>query len=219
MNGSHSSDTARQVCGLVRRIRRNLDLSQRQLAEAIGTSSSTIARAESEGRIGVDLLCRLLALVDCRLAGVDESGTALVPMREDAPRDRGGRRYPAHLDAQFPPARTPELAAWLLRHGHGRHEPILTFRRRPRRDLNGRRIVQWNKTHHRQSNGWLVRTVRVEDDHPSQREFYYWRHPDRERFDALWAQQEVLRAEFRAQQAEQRRRYEADHPPPGHNAA
>lgn len=212
MSRSASPDTAKQVCGLVRRIRRNLDLSQRELAEAAGTSPSAVARAESEGRIGVDLLCRLLSMVGCTLSGVDADGTALEPMREDAPRDRGGRRYPAHLDARFPPARNPEMAAWLLRHGHGRPEPILTFHRRPRRDLYQREIVQWNKTHPSQRNGWLTKTIRIEDDHPSVLEFFYWRHPWRARHDALqawrdgWFELERAEQAGRKQQQDQARR-------------
>lgn len=88
------------VPGLVRRIRRILDVSQRGLAAVIGVSQSVVARWET-GRTSprVSVMQELL-----RLAGLGstvhdaESGEVVEPMRDDGARDRGGRRYPAHVD-------------------------------------------------------------------------------------------------------------------------
>lgn len=86
--------------GLVRRIRRILDVSQRGLAQLIGVSQSVVARWET-GRTSprVSVLHLLM-----RLAGLgstvhdSETGAEVEPMRDDGARDRGGRRYPAHVD-------------------------------------------------------------------------------------------------------------------------
>ncbi|GAA5115869.1 hypothetical protein GCM10023339_23720 [Alloalcanivorax gelatiniphagus] len=88
------------VPGLVRRIRRILDVSQRGLAALIGVSQSVVARWET-GRTSprVSALQQLM-----RLAGLGASvhdtatGAVVEPMRDDGARDRGGRRYPAHVD-------------------------------------------------------------------------------------------------------------------------
>ena len=88
------------VPGLVRRIRRILDVSQRGLAALIGVSQSVVARWET-GRTSP----RVSAMQELmRLAGLGstvhdlESGEEVEPMRDDGARDRGGRRYPAHVD-------------------------------------------------------------------------------------------------------------------------
>ena len=89
-----------EIPGLVRRVRRILDVSQRGLAALIGVSQSVVARWET-GRTSprVSVLHQLL-----RLAGLDTTvhdpgtGVEVEPMRDDGARDRGGRRYPAHVD-------------------------------------------------------------------------------------------------------------------------
>ncbi|MEO6513028.1 MAG: helix-turn-helix transcriptional regulator [Nocardioides sp.] len=88
------------VPGLVRRIRRILDVSQRGLAALIGVSQSVVARWET-GRTSprVSAMQQLLRLA--RLGGTvhdTRTGVAVEPMRDDGARDRGGRRYPAHVD-------------------------------------------------------------------------------------------------------------------------
>lgn len=88
------------VPGLVRRIRRILDVSQRGLAALIGVSQSVVARWET-GRTSprMSVVQQLLGLAG--LAGTFhdvESGEVVEPMRDDGARDRAGRRYPAHVD-------------------------------------------------------------------------------------------------------------------------
>lgn len=91
---------AGEVPGLVRRIRRILDVSQRGLAALLQVSQSVVARWET-GRTSprADVLQRML-----RLAGVSTrfqdsaSGELVEPMRDDGARDRAHRRFPAHCD-------------------------------------------------------------------------------------------------------------------------
>ncbi|MCF6378867.1 helix-turn-helix domain-containing protein [Nocardioides KLBMP 9356] len=86
--------------GLVRRIRRILDVSQRGLAALIGVSQSVVARWET-GRTSprVSVMEELMRLAGLRGTVHDvETGTQVEPMRDDGDRDRRGRRYPAHVD-------------------------------------------------------------------------------------------------------------------------
>jgi HTH-type transcriptional regulator/antitoxin HipB len=93
---------AGEVPGLVRRIRRLLDVSQRGLAALIGVSQSQVARWET-GRTSprVDVLSALLRLARLRMELRDEeTDEAVEPMRDDGARDRSLRRYPAHVDLE-----------------------------------------------------------------------------------------------------------------------
>ena len=86
--------------GLVRRIRRILDVSQRGLAALIGVSQSVVARWET-GRTSprVSAVQQLMRLAGLRGAVQDvETGEEVEPMRDDGARDRRGRRFPAHVD-------------------------------------------------------------------------------------------------------------------------
>ena len=85
--------------GMLRRIRRTADMSQRELAAMLGVAQSTVGRWEA-GETSPDLetVARLAGLAGLRLALVDEDGRVVDPMTEGAIRDRGGRRFPAHLD-------------------------------------------------------------------------------------------------------------------------
>jgi HTH-type transcriptional regulator/antitoxin HipB len=88
------------VPGLVRRIRRILDVSQRGLAALIGVSQSVVARWET-GRTSprTSAVQQLLGLAGLRATVHDaETGEVVEPMRDDGARDRGGRRRPAHVD-------------------------------------------------------------------------------------------------------------------------
>ena len=121
--------------GLLRRIRRRADVSQRELAAVIGTSKSAIAAAEA-GQAGMDV--RLLAvasqLASLRLALLDEAGTEVRGMHPDAVRDRGGRRFPAHLDTMLSERRG---SRW--EHRPRLQQPTYTFdRRRPEDDVASR---------------------------------------------------------------------------------
>ncbi len=113
--------------GMLRRIRRAADLSQRELAARIGISKSAVAAAES-GRAGVDVraLARAAELAGMRLVLVDAEGREVVGMDPDAVRDRGGRLFPAHLDTRY-----GDEEWWYAcqSHGHDREQPWYTFDR------------------------------------------------------------------------------------------
>lgn len=87
------------VPGLVRRARREGDLSQRELAALLGVDQATVSRWET-GQAVPDVLtfARVLALGGLDLAVLDAEGEPAVPMSEAPPRDGQGRHYPAHLD-------------------------------------------------------------------------------------------------------------------------
>jgi transcriptional regulator with XRE-family HTH domain len=87
--------------GLLRRIRRTADLSQRELARAGGLPRSTVAAAEA-GTRGLDArtLARLAAVAGLRLALLDTEGREVAPMDAAAVRDGGDRHFPAHLDTR-----------------------------------------------------------------------------------------------------------------------
>jgi transcriptional regulator with XRE-family HTH domain len=111
------------LCGVLRRIRRTADLSQRELASAAGLSVSAVAHAEAGTR---DLPSRALAraaeLAGLRLALLDEDGREIPGMDADGARDTTGRRLPAHLDTQH----TDEVAdRWT--HRPDRQQPWFTF--------------------------------------------------------------------------------------------
>lgn len=128
------------VPGLIRRVRRIADLSQRQLADHVGVARSTIARIETGARTpGLPLLMRLLAVADLRLVVVDSGNRLVEPMRVwDDRRDGAERRYPAHLDIILDPKRGEWWADIF-----GLARPPETFRRdRAARDY-ARRQSQW----------------------------------------------------------------------------
>ena len=88
------------LAGLLRRVRRLADMSQRELAQAAGVSATAVGRAEAGGGLRVGQLVRIAALAGLRLALLDPSGTEVTPMRADAVRDAAGRSFPAHLDTR-----------------------------------------------------------------------------------------------------------------------
>lgn len=128
-----------EIRGLVRRIRRMLDVSQRGLAAILDVSQSVIARWET-GRTSprASVLHELL-----RLAGLhatfheDETGEGVEPMRDDGARDRGGRRHPAHVDLTVRGwwcprgvETTVDLLVWQER-SRERRDPAIRFRTSP----------------------------------------------------------------------------------------
>jgi transcriptional regulator with XRE-family HTH domain len=84
---------------LLRRVRREADLSQRELAELAGVQQVLVSRIES-GKVSnpsFRTLERLVGAAGGRL-GVDL--TAVQPIPHEDRRDEGDRHYPAHLDVR-----------------------------------------------------------------------------------------------------------------------
>ncbi|MDP5184113.1 helix-turn-helix transcriptional regulator [Blastococcus sp. BMG 814] len=129
--------------GALRRIRREGDLSQRELAEGCGLSQSAVAQAETGRRdLPVTALARAATLARLRLALLDGDGLEVPPMSGGSVRDLGRRRYPAHLD-------TRRTAAGISFHEQRRDRPETgyTFTRdRPARDA--RRDARGTPTDH-----------------------------------------------------------------------
>jgi transcriptional regulator with XRE-family HTH domain len=93
--------TAFDLPGVLRRIRRAADVSQRELAEVCDLSKSMVAAVE-RGERGLDArtLARVAAVAGLRLALLDADGAEVAPMDGAAVRDGGGRYFPAHLDTR-----------------------------------------------------------------------------------------------------------------------
>jgi len=86
---------------LLRRIRRTADLSQRELAQRLGVSSTAVAQVETGRRdLPATVLARAAGLAGLRVALVDDAGREVPGMAPDAVRDRSGRHFPAHLDTR-----------------------------------------------------------------------------------------------------------------------
>jgi HTH-type transcriptional regulator/antitoxin HipB len=122
--------------GLLRRIRRTADLSQRELGHLLHVPKSTVAAAEAGTRdFPAGLLGDAAALAGLRLALVDAEGREVVGMAGDAVRDRGLRRFPAHLDTRY-----SDEDWWHGEERRSRPEPWYTFDRdRDVRDAYRRR--------------------------------------------------------------------------------
>ncbi|MGC5308419.1 helix-turn-helix transcriptional regulator [Micromonospora zamorensis] len=134
------SDAPWPAAGIVRAVRRRADLSQRELARWAGVHHATIGRIEA-GRMvpSIVLLRRIIGVVGCRLAVVDEFGRVLKPMQDWQDTYNGAeRRYPSHLDTIL----DPELGEWWA-DIYGLARPPETFyRNRAVRDAMRRRS-QW----------------------------------------------------------------------------
>jgi transcriptional regulator with XRE-family HTH domain len=111
------------LSGLLRRIRRTADLSQRELAARTGVSKSTLAAAEAGTRdLGVMRLALMAEVAGFRLALLDADGREVTGMDPDGARDTTGRRLPAHLDTEH----TDDVAdRWSDR--RDRRQPWFTF--------------------------------------------------------------------------------------------
>lgn len=151
---------AGELPGLVRRIRRILDVSQRGLAALLEVSQSVVARWET-GRTSprASVLQHLLSMAGLSASfHADETGKEVEPMRDDGSRDRANRRFPAHVDLRVVgwwcprgSASTADFLLWQQR-SRARRDPLVTYRTEPRR----RRIERM-----------LFGTP---DDHPSRRQ-------------------------------------------------
>ena len=128
------------LAGVIRRVRREADLSQRQLAIAAKLAPSTVAAFETGKKIpSVDSLQRILNAANYLLVVLDSSGRA-VPALDvwDNLADLAGRRFPPHLDTIVDPTYGEW---WADRYGLAR--PPETFRRdRAIRDYE-RRMSRW----------------------------------------------------------------------------
>ncbi|MGY2001739.1 helix-turn-helix domain-containing protein [Blastococcus sp. SYSU DS1024] len=123
------------LCGLLRRIRRRAELSQRELAARLGVSKSTVAAVES-GTTGMDarLVAAAARLGGLRLGLLDDEGRPVAGMAAGTVRDGAGRRFPAHLDTML-----SEERAWRWEHQPRLRQPTYTFdRRRPEEDAADR---------------------------------------------------------------------------------
>jgi len=120
------------VPGIVLRVRRACDLSQRELGAAIGLDQSQVARIESaQRRVDLSMLAGILALAGYRIAILDRHGVEVAPVPGDVLRDNAGRRMPAHLDVRTVADR-PTSA--LLDARPDRPSPRAWYHHRPRRD-------------------------------------------------------------------------------------
>ncbi|MBN1091354.1 helix-turn-helix transcriptional regulator [Blastococcus sp. TML/M2B] len=127
--------TGFDLSGILRRIRRSADLSQRELAARVGASKSAIAAAETGGGgLDVRVLAAAADLAGLRLALLDGDDHEVRGMRPDGVRDRGGRRFPAHLDTVL-----SEERAWRWEHRPTLRRPTYTFDRRSPWDDAGTR--------------------------------------------------------------------------------
>jgi transcriptional regulator with XRE-family HTH domain len=87
---------AHPAAGLVRRVRRVADLSQRELADRCGLAQSTVAAIEMGEPPSVDALRRILAAADLYLVAVDGDGRVVTPVPTS-------EAYPAHIEGVLDP--------------------------------------------------------------------------------------------------------------------
>jgi transcriptional regulator with XRE-family HTH domain len=169
------------LTALLRRVRRTADLSQRQLAQRLGLSPTTVAQVETGRRdLPATLLVRAAGLAGLRLALLDGAGDEVVGMAPDTVRDRGGRHFPAHLDT-----RHGDEDWWHGSERYSRERPWYTFDR-----------DRHTRDHHRIGRG-------APDDHQRPQPGDGPEARARARQDAAWA---AYAAEFRRQTEEAHRR-------------
>ena len=132
VDGRAMAEGAVDVPGLVLRVRRICDMSQRDLGHAIGLDQSHVARIESSHRrVELPLLTRILALAGMRIAVLDRDGAEVAPVPPDVFRDNAGRRMPAHLDVR---TATEMPASVVLSARHDRATPQAWYQHRFMRD-------------------------------------------------------------------------------------
>ncbi|WP_203568881.1 helix-turn-helix domain-containing protein [Aestuariimicrobium ganziense] len=120
------------VPGIVRRVRRLLRVSQRELADRLGVAPGTVGRWESGTREpALSMFTRLLELAGLRPTIIAADDVAVEPMGgPETVRDRVGRWFPAHLDVVA-------ASAWAIALGRGGSEdqPVARSVGRRRRDV------------------------------------------------------------------------------------
>jgi transcriptional regulator with XRE-family HTH domain len=87
----------------LRAARRNADVSQRELARRAGLPHQVVAKIERQPALArVRDLAMLLEAAGLHLAVLDDDGLEVAPEPEARSRlkDRGARRFPAHLDVR-----------------------------------------------------------------------------------------------------------------------
>lgn len=158
--------------GMVRRVRRILDVSQRGLAALIGVSQSVVARWET-GRTSprTSVMEDLLRRARLSVTVHDDDGQEVGPMRDDGARQKHGSRFPAHVDLRVTGWWVPgdvestmiEFYRW-QRQSREDREPMVRYRRR-----------RWLRE--------IARDIRgTPDDHPSLEQCA----AEAEHLDELW---------------------------------
>ena len=139
----------------VRRVRRVIGISQRQLARYAGVSERTVARIERGQAVpSLPVFSRLLCAAGYEVIVVDADGRFVEPMQDlpDNVRDRQGRRFPAHLDVVL----DPEPGEWWGDLA-GLARPPETFRRDPAdRERRRERYVRDQRLYRRASGYGLI---------------------------------------------------------------
>ncbi len=151
------------IPGMVRRVRRILDVSQRGLAALLDLSQSVVARWET-GRTSprMNVVERLLRMARVRMGFVDEeTGEAVRPMRADGARTHGGSRYPAHTDLR--------AAGWWVPRRLRSMTSIEAFTWHDRSKREGEPAIRYRRS---PSSKQLERRRRgIPDDHPAVHQF------------------------------------------------
>jgi transcriptional regulator with XRE-family HTH domain len=114
------------LTGIIRRVRRQADFSQRELAKYAQVSPSALAAFETGRRTpSLATLQRIFNAANFLLVAADAEGRLVVPLEvwQDT-YDGAGRRYPAHLDTILDPV----FGEWWA-DGYGLARPPETFRR------------------------------------------------------------------------------------------
>jgi transcriptional regulator with XRE-family HTH domain len=89
---------ADDIPGILRRVRRIANLSQRELAAVAGISPTTVAHIETRRHIpSLRVFETLVDVAGCALVVIDRSGAPLTP-HDEGVRDRAGRHYPAYAE-------------------------------------------------------------------------------------------------------------------------
>lgn len=138
--------------GIIRRVRRKADMSQRELAKYAKISPASIGSFETGATTpSLAVLQRVLNAANYQLVVVDVDGHLVTPLEvwQDVA-DGAGRRYPAHLDTILDPV----YGEWWA-DVYGLTAPPETFRR-------NRRYRDWQRRRSR----WEVRVKLLRNEPP-----------------------------------------------------